>query len=158
MTRLENKITARNKVNALARLLTPSIRTALAPFVGQKIILASGGFASKFAKAVGALALPSSTSAHCYISSGHGYSVTANFRVSVSNEAGTSYGEVTVYLFDLSNGVLVQNDAYLTHTDHLHTDFTAASILRAREEVKAARSALQAAESALCHFGEHDNC
>lgn len=157
MTKLETKIKARNLVNALAKTWAPDIRKALSPFVRQKIMLAGGGFSSKFCKAIAAIGLPSENWQHIYISSGRGHSVTAQFRVSVTNEAGTFYGEVTVYLFDLENGVLVQNDNYVAHTDHLRVDFTADAIKAAREHLKAARTAFQSAESALCYFGEHDN-
>lgn len=155
--RLENKIKSRNLVNALARTWAPTIRAAFAPFVGQKIVLATGGFSAKFLKAVTALGLPSENWQHCYISSGHGYSLTANFRVMVSNEASTSYGEVTVYLFDLSDGVVVRNDNYATHADALRVDFTSAGIIAARDAVKRARTVLSGAESALAGFGEYDN-
>lgn len=155
--RLENKIKSRNLVNALARTWAPTIRAAFAPFEGQKIILATGGFSAKFQKAIAALGLPSVNWQQCYISSGHGYSLTANFRTMVSNEAGTSYGEVTVYLFDLNNGVMVENAAYTSHIYSLRTDFDAAGILAARAAVKSARAALSTAESALAGFGEYDN-
>lgn len=156
MNKLENKITARNRVNAAAKLYAPKIREALFSFVGQKIILASGGFAHRFAKAVAALGLPSDSRTHIYISSGAGYALTVNIRVTVIDD-GCAYGEVTVYLFDLKNGVLVQNDHYATHADALRVDYTAAGIVAARERVKWARTVLQEAEMALSGFGEYDN-
>lgn len=156
MTKLETKVAARNEVNTIARALTAKWRLALAPLVGQKILLGYGGNSAKFNKVCGAIEKP----INCYISTGHGYSVTANFRVAKTTDAGTFYAEATLYLFDIDRaGVMVQNDAYLNHVDseHYRTDFNASEIFHARTTVAAARAVFQDAERALCSFGEHDN-
>lgn len=153
MNKIETKVAARNEVNTLARALTAKCRLALNPLVGQKILLSSGGNSAKFSKAAHSIALPSS----CYISTGHGYAVTANFRVAKTSEAGTFYAEATLYLFDINQaGVMVQNDAYLNHIDSYRTDYTPNAIMDARAAVAVARKALQNAENDLCYFGEND--
>lgn len=155
MTPLETKVAARNKVNAIALAYTAKCRLALAPLVGQQIILASGQNSAKFRKIHDSLVLPDA----CQISTGRGYSVTANFKVCKTTEAGTFYAEATLYLYDIENGVMTANDAYLNHidSDHYRTNFSAKEIVLAREDVTAARKFLQAAEGALYGFGEHDN-
>lgn len=155
MNKIETKVSARNWVNRIAREYTAECRLALSPFVGQKILLASGGNSAKFTKACAALKLP----ALCYISTGHGYAVTANYRTAVTDDAGTFYAEATLYLFDINQaGVMVSNANYLNHVDcdHYRTDFTAADILAARAAVADAKTALHTAERALCSFGEND--
>ena len=155
MNKIETKVAARNEVNTIARAYTAKCRLALAPFIGKKILLSSGGNSAKFTAAAGALNLPIS----CYISTGHGYSVTANFRVAKTSDAGTFYAEATLYLFDIDRaGVMVANPAYDSHVDadHYRTDFDAESIVYARGAVAAARAALQIAERNLCSFGEND--
>lgn len=153
MTKLETRIAARNEVNAIAIEYTAKCRLALAPLIGQQIILASGQNSAKFRKICDAFALPVA----CYISTGRGYSVTANFKVCKTTDAGTFYAEATLYLHDIKNGVMMANDNYLTHTNHLRTDFDWQEITAAREIVRMARIVLQNAENALCGFGEHDN-
>lgn len=153
MTKLETRVAARNSVNAIARAYTAKVRLALAPLVGQKILLASGGNSAKFCKAVPSLPV------HCYVSTGHGYSVNAVYRVAKTSDAGTFYAEASLCLFDIDpSGVMVQNDNYLSHVDadHYRTDFDAESITYARGAVAAARAALHIAERNLCSFGEND--
>lgn len=155
MNKLETKVAARNEVNAIARTFTAKCRLALAPLVGQKILLSSGLNSAKFSKAAVSVGLPD----FCYFSTGHGYSVTANFRVAKTSDAGTFYAEATLYLYDINqSGVMVANNAYLNHIDseHYRTDFSAAKIVEARKTVEAARAVFQSAERALCSFGEND--
>lgn len=155
MTKLETKIAARNEVNTIAIEYTAKCRLALAPLIGQQIILTSGYNSAKFRKFCDALALPVA----CYISTGHGYRVTANFKVCKSTDAGTFCDGATLYLYDIENGVMVANDNYLNHIDSdlYRTDFDWQEITAAREIVRMARIVLQNAETALCGFGEHDN-
>lgn len=154
-TNLEIKVAARNLVNTLVNENVATIRAALAHFVGQKVILATGGFSAKFAKAIAVLNLPCTPAAHIWITSSGGYTVAAKFRVSVT-DGSTFYAEETVYLFDIEHGTLKVCAGYDARKP-LRTDFDAAQIRVARDVVKQKRSELQAAENALCFFGEHDN-
>lgn len=155
MTKLETKIAARNEVNAIAHAYTTKCRLALAPLVGQQIILASGRNSAKFTKLANTVGMP----INCYISANGGYAVIANFRVAKTTDAGTLYDGATLYLFDIKDGVMVANDNYLNHIDSdlYRTDFDWQEITAAREIVRMARIVLQNAETALCGFGEHDN-
>jgi hypothetical protein len=166
MNKLETKVAARNLVHSLAKAMTPFVRNSLEILAGDIILLQSGGQSAKFRKAVAALDLPSRVEntregvtfrLSCYVGTGHGYSVTANYRVEITNDSGTTYGEATVYLFDITNGIMRTNPNYAKHVGDLRSDYTAQGVLADRLRVKTARAEMQAAESALANFGEHDH-
>lgn len=147
-TALSAKVRARNGANTLALRLAPAIFAAMQPFIGQNIYTVQGEFTQKFRKALPALPPLSYWR-------GGGYSLSVIFRTCENTERGAHYGEASVYVADIKDGVLAS--FYSFAPENFRTDYTPEAITAARETVRAARAALSTAESALNGFGEHDN-
>lgn len=156
---LSAKVQAKNLVNELAAKLAPAAAAMFAQFYGKQIQLASStGFIKKFSKAVEALQLPNTRgtiSETAWVTSSL-YTVMLHVQVEVCVPDGHGHrcsfqGETTVYLGDLKNGIVSR--LYTAH-EAGRTDFTVDEVLKAREELNAARAAVRDAESKLCGFGE----
>lgn len=155
-TRLEAKVAARNAVNALALEMAPKMIEALKPFVGQKI-LNQGSVLSAKVKA----ALPPTEATHerHFWYSPSEYGVWAHFKTCICSAGNqpdytvASYAEQAFLIGDIKDHVLTG----IRNGQTARTDFTTEEVRKAREAFKAAQSALDDARSALCGFGEYDN-
>lgn len=146
-TGLQAKVAARNEVNSQVRRFAPSFLLALAPFVGKKIVNADGSFSKAFKSAM--------PNAGDYYGS-NTYSLSRVFKASANGErSGCYYQEASVYLGEISGGVLVKLCDF--NPDNFRVNYDAATIAGARMDVNAKRRALQEAERELSYFGEHDN-
>lgn len=155
-TRLEAKVAARNAVNALALEMTPKMIEALKPFVGQKI-LNQGNVLSAKVKAT--LPATEHTPERQFWYTANQYSVWVNFKTctcSAGNQPDytvASYAEQAFLIGDVEGHTLKS----VLNSQSARTDFTTEEVRKAREAFKAAQSALDDARSALCGFGEYDN-
>lgn len=105
---IEAHVKAVNRRNTEIFKIIPDVFTAITPFLGQKIELATGGLTKKVVSALPAL--PSNTSLQSYYNTSHGYSLKVNVRTceSVAGNCGCVYSEAVIYIGDLSNGILTK--------------------------------------------------
>lgn len=136
---LTAKVAAKNAANDALLRWAGAVREVICAFLNQKIRLASGGFSSKFQKALETLDLPCSHREHVWVSAGQGYSLIMNVRVSViDSNGGTQYGEAVCYVADLRNGVVAKMYPPVDHTDY-PTNYNVAAVETLREELTAAQ-------------------
>lgn len=155
-TALEAKVAARNRVNALALEMVPTMVEALRPFVGQKM-LNQGNVIS--AKVKLALPAPQSGAQKWFWYQPSPYSFRVNFKADelYSGNFGenicAAYAEQSFTIGEIEGQTLkaVCNG----HT--ARTDYAVEEVIKARAEIRSAKEALSAAESKLCGFGEYDN-
>jgi hypothetical protein len=155
---LDAKVAARNEVNKAANDSFAAAHEALEPFVGQKVCKVSGGLFDKVYKALPPTIEGGGFGLHSWYSTEHGYTLKLNLKTSTSYKSRlgsecAAYAEATVYLGDLSNGVLTK----LYDAPNYRTDCTADEIRAARKEVDEAEKAMRAAESKINDFGRYDN-
>ncbi len=143
---LAAKVAARNKVNAEIRQSVPILLAAMRPFVGQKIEKVDGSFTRKFKDAMPQVGYV------WYLSI---YNVIRTFRADAEGPRHTNYQESQVYLGKTSDGIL--EELYDFNDADYRIDFTEAEVYEQRRAVKVARDAMQAWQSKLFYFGEHDN-
>lgn len=145
--KLASKVNARNQVNALSNEKQLAIRTALLPFIGQKVRLKAGGTTAKLDAALAPF-VSNDRCARIWFCV-RCYAIEARFEVVVDGtrqEYGCDLGRV-------ENNVLTQ----LRDQQALRTDWTAEEVEKAREDALAAREAMHTAEFAFRHFGTHDH-
>jgi len=157
-TALAAKVAAQNEANAVANQHTPALLAALSPFMGKNVCKVTGELLAKVKAALPALPdYSNNRDVSCWVSTGHGYSITLNVKTCHGQRkkdyTGAHYAETLVYLGELSNGELSK----LYPFEPRHTDYTEAEIIAARKEVNAAKDALSKAQGKLAGFGEHDN-
>ena len=155
--RLAAKVQAHNELDAMVNEWFPKIRSALEPWVGQKVSLITGGKPYKLQKLIDSLNLPNDFQKQILVSFDR-YSAKVTFKncVSIPDDSYQS-AETVVYLGDMQmqNG-LVLGDLRYTFTPY-KTDYTVEKVILARQQVEDAKKALSDALSALHPFGEHDN-
>lgn len=149
--KLASKVNARNQVNALSNEKQLAIRTALLPFIGQKVRLKQGGMTAKLEAALA----PFVSDARCarIWFNVRCYAVEVRFVVTVGSEHGSTSQEYGCDIGRVENGILTQ----LRDQQALRTDWTVEEVETARKQAEEARDAMRAAEFKLCHFGTHDN-
>jgi hypothetical protein len=157
--KLENKVEARNRCNAVANLLVPRIFHACAPFMGQKVKTTQGDRTVKFNSALIAAdflghTCSSDGSSTTQVWASQSYDLTVTVRVTFSADGKAYNAETVIYVGTLDGGTLVR--LYAPPVS-FKADHRAEDIHSARYYVEAARKRLQEAEAALCGFGEHDN-
>lgn len=151
---LEGKVAARNRVNREANERVAAMLVALLPFVGQKVCKVTGELLQKVNDSLPQV--PNEPNLAIFYSTGHGYSITARFKVSEIVEGGRSvYMEELVYLAELSNGILTKVLEFEPRT----YNFTAQYVNDARKEIQDAENALTQARHKIerNEFGRHDN-
>jgi hypothetical protein len=155
--RLEAKVRAKNRLNALILELMPKILVAAAPFVGKRVSTPAAW--EKFKNA-----LPKHAD---LIITQSNWNVQAFFKVCESAGDGCCYAEETVYFGDfqrVQNGVIAGVNGNLDKLNewspspvYYRTDFTVAEIKERREAYKKAKAAADDAQSKLNFWGEYDN-
>jgi hypothetical protein len=156
--RLLIKVEAVNACHAESNRLFPILIAAFAPFVGEKIMLAAGGFTKKFKESWPEL--PNTPKLSVYISNSGGYNVIANIKTcyTAPNENPRYsdhcyYHPHSLYLAETTNGVLTK---LYEKQDGLRTDYTADEVCRLRKDWEEKKRLADAAHSRLLHFGEYD--
>ena len=156
---LAAKIDAVNTVHRAGIERAPAMLEALRPFVGCKVLKVDGSLMKAVRAALPEI--PSTPALSGHYTTGHGYSIAACFKASTcyADEKArrqdyriTQYADATVYLGELSNGVLIK----LANPYVARTDYTRQEIEHARMMLKAARNTISEWESKLFHFGEYD--
>lgn len=145
------KVKAVNKAHGYANKLCADLQATFAPLVGQKIEKADGGLLAKVAKLLPEFPHSPSLHVYRYISN---YSLAWSVKTCehIADTCGCLYYDVTVYVGDMRDGVLVK----LSDPCVFRTDYTVAEVDAKREAYRAAKSAAGAAQSALYPFGEYD--
>lgn len=154
--KLSAKVAARNNANRIAWELAPKLFEVLAPFVGQKVILATGGKSAKLKAALAAFC-QSTVPVSIWIDQGHGYSLVLRVKTCESGPRSCAYMEASIYLGELNCGVLTKLFE-MPEARHYRTDYTPEEVRALREDWKAKRDAASAARSLweVPEFGEHD--
>jgi len=151
---LEARVRGVNAAHAYALQLCPVLRERFAPLVGQKVLKNDGTLMAKYTNLLPEF--PYSHRLHVYKHTSE-YSLAWTVKtceVDVVEGTGHAYYyETTVYVGDLSNGVLtkITPHPYTGRTDH-----TVEGVVAVREEFEAARKVFDDARSALHPFGEYD--
>lgn len=150
------KVTARNRVNALALTHTPGILEVLQPFVGQKVINADGTILKKLRDRLPRDAGGNTSRAGWWHYSSTDYRLRVEFKLNESYDSRGSeiamYAEQSVDLGTLQNGVLTE----LGTLPDLRLTYSTAEVIEARKELQAAKELVSAAQRKLFDFGEYD--
>lgn len=94
------KVKARNRLNAEIFNIIPDVFTALAPFVGQKIVLASGGLSQKVKHALPKL--PNTVGLSAHYNAGR-YSFTVYIKTcEMVNDTTCTYSDRNIYVADVN--------------------------------------------------------
>lgn len=135
---LAANIAAENRVNAYIRAVVPKMFEALKPFLGQKVVLATGELSAKVKKAMEPFLgwkLAENMQIYCYSSK---YSLVYTFKTSEpTGDYGCTYREHSVYF-----GKIESNNIMSTFFDFKPENFPEYKI----EEILATRAELEAAE------------
>lgn len=156
---LAAKIAAQNDANATANRIAAELQPYLAPFVGRKIYLASGGKADKFKKALPDYnANGNNFRPQIWIQEAHGFlrltvktchtypSRRPDCQFATYAEQWTHLGRIT------DDGKLAE----LAPIEQFRTDWTAGEIISARAALDKAKRAVDEARRAIGNFGEYD--
>jgi len=149
--RLTAKIEATNAANAALNEFAPKVIEALKPFVGQKILVASGGFTAKVAKVLPAL--PNSHNLMLWIS-------VSRYSICLYSKANRPNSGFSVVYAERGGFVAEIDGANLTKVlefQPVKADYKKDDILAAREQVKKAKALLSHTENGLAGFGEYDS-
>lgn len=156
---LAAKVAAVNRASAEANRLAPLIVQALAPYVGQKVLKADGTFLQKVKEALPFRPTFATTGnrLNVYLDLGRRYSVRLEVQASenhkcIRGDTGYQTGKVSLYLFELSNGVL--GKAY--NFGPLRTDYTESEVSTTRKNLSEAKSKVSDLLSRLYYFGEYE--
>ncbi len=146
------KVKAVNDAHTYAPTLHAMLTEAIAPFVGQQIFKADGGFMAKVAKVLPKL--PCTPALHCYLSSSR-YLLSWVVKTCESYEyaagrTGCLYYETTVYVGKLDNNVLTALEPFTER----RTDYTAAEITEKRKKAADLKTAYENARSDIYPFSE----
>jgi hypothetical protein len=153
-------ITSQNEVNRLVNVWTPVLRDVMRPFVGKKIFNADGSKTKKVTEALNGI-LPDVTPGfryslysggalgyHFYVSTFYAYPGETHGS-SIQKSAFLYIGEI-----EFNSNVLKEISSL---ESNLKTDWTAEEILNLRNELSAAKDAVNKIQSKLHLFGEYDN-
>lgn len=152
-TKLQARITGRNKVNSEVNRLTPLIQEAMKPFLGKKILLSNGRPTAKV-EAIISQVLKTDLQTY-FIHSGYffTYGIRAVENSFNDGHNGCFYAEGVIYIGRLEYGVL--KEFYIENPTR-RTDYTEKEILDARIEVGKLKELLESAQSNLVGFDEYD--
>lgn len=144
---LAARVIARNRANANAMALYDAYAKALAPFIGQKILKADGCLLAKVIAVLPTLPM------HYYREhSNYSLRFVAKECENIQGGCGCVYEETSVYIGDLTNGVLVK----LYERPTFRTDYCVEEIQMLRQLAEKARDDARQAESKLDGFGFYD--
>lgn len=138
-TDLATKVATVNKANAYAMSLYKLLAPIFTSLVGEKIEKNDGGLMVKVAKLVPALAEVTGIRVYRRNSS---FSLSYVVQASTSNETGTTYHEVSVYIGDMEGATLIK---MAPAPDH-RTDFTVEEIERKQKTYEIAQASAQKAQ------------
>ncbi len=145
------QIKARNRAGEIANKLFPQFVAIFKPLVGQKVCKVGGPFLKKIADQLPSRDYPDTDPTVMYYRNNSEFTVSFTIKTCASNgDGGCAYEEVTVYVADLSNGVVA--DKEYDPPDY-RTDYTAAEINRLRTVYKEKREEADKAFSDLHPFG-----
>lgn len=148
---LETRVRGVNAANHFANLLYPKLLSVFGNFVGEKIEKVGGGLLQKVQNEVNALGLPNTVKLSVYRYASN-YSLVYVVKTCETLDGGAYYHETSVYVGEMSNGVLTK----ITPAPNFKTDYSAETVKAAREAYETAKKAADAAHSALFPFGEYD--
>ncbi len=149
---LAAKIAAKNRVNAAIKEKAPQIFAAIQPFLGKKVVLASGSMSAKFKEVLEPfLGWKEAEKLQIYTHS-LGYSVALCFKTSENIEGRSSciYQESTVYFADLKDGVLTS--FYPFAPENFKSDYCLDEITATLAELKTAEGKVSQIKSKLPSF------
>lgn len=152
------KVRGQNAINAFFNKNVPLILARLKPFVGEKVVLATGGFASKFAKLLVEIReeIGEQEGFRYRIYSSHGYSLwlEGDKCEGVPGDSGCHYMKQSFCLGNLVNGMILK-ELYNT-ADRLpdfKTDFTVEGILATLKEAEELETKARNLKHSIDPFG-----
>lgn len=152
------KVRGQNEINAFFNKNVPLILARLKPFVGQKVILAAGGFTVKFREALAAIQAEIGTPKgfRWNIYSSHGYSLwlEGDKTVDVPGECGCHYMKQSYCLGNIENGCILK-ELYdgADRLPNFKTDFTVEGILATLKEADELETKVRALRFSVEPFG-----
>jgi hypothetical protein len=158
---LAAKVAAVNQAHSLILQLAPLIQAAIAPFAGQQIENATGGWRKKLKEALPKLpGYPEQRNINCHLSTGHGYTLTLRINVDTywkegNGNDGTQRAEALAYIADMDNK-LTLGKLHDLNPGNWRTDYTEAEIVALREELRKAEEAVSKINSKLYNFGKFE--
>lgn len=148
--RLAARIKARNKASKLANELYLQLKPIFVPFVGKKILTATGSLIAKVKLLIPDL---TDTPSVRICPSGRN-SLSWTVYVSETDHRGNIYEEVNVYIGQLKDGILTKLNQH--ETLQYRTDYTEEEITSKRKDCAILKKAFEDAQSDLFPFGEYD--
>jgi len=149
--RKEAKVTGQNEVNRLAMQLAAILLPIMKGWEGEKILLTSGHTSKKFDESMPAF---EAAGFRWYVSTAHGYAVwlKCDFFATVKGESGGFYATQSIYLADVSNGVLTKarEDTVLA----LRTDLTVEECERVKQQIRQLEGEISKLKHSVAPFGE----
>lgn len=149
--RLEARVVAVNRANAYAKMIYPKLAAVFKNFIGTKVYKADDSLLKKVKESIPPL--PEVAGVRCWVNAS-GYSLYWGVQAYESADDCAMYSDVSVYIGEISNGVLVSITT--NHWENVRTDFTAEEITEKRVEYKRLEEIANKAKSALFPFGEYD--
>lgn len=159
---LAAKVAAWNECHSFIREHAPQAFNLVLAFMGEKIILAGGGFTKKFKDAIPDTFQRNDLQGRVYLRSTQ-YNLILEISIDGHFQKGTCPGgytsshraERSVYLADLQHGHTISKQLPFNAADW-RVDYTEESVVLARHAVEKAENALSDANSALAPFGKWD--
>jgi len=152
------RIEARNRAGEVANELFPKFLAIFKPLAGQKVCKVDGPFTKKVAEQLPPSNYPDKwpKPTVMYYRNRSDYTVSFTVKTCASdNDGSCAYEEVTVYICDLSNGV-VQTDGRWYDPPNCRTDYNVDEVKRLRAVYEAKKAEADKARSDLHPFGEFD--
>lgn len=153
-SKLEAKVTAVNKAHEYANKLSGELIEYFKGFVGKKIFNANGGLLAKITSDMSELSIVNPALVYhnksSYFLSFH-IKTTESYKTGRDDDTIAEYYTASIYIGDVSNGVLVNINAV---QPQYKTDFTVEMIEERRAEYKRLQNLADAALGELHPFGE----
>lgn len=153
---LQAKIVARNRAGEIANELYPKFLEIFKPYSGQKVCKVDGTLLKKIDEALPDSQFPEDKwpkPTVMYYRSRSEYNIAFTVKTCADDgQGGCAYEEVTVYICDLSNGV-IPTDGRWYDPPKCRTDYNLAEVKALREAYKVAKKAADDAQSACHPFG-----
>ena len=153
---LSAKVKAVNRVNAYIAREGAAILEALKPFIGQKILLATGGVAHKVVKVlddIEAKAKVAGLTVYLYPSQ---YSFILTFKGHESCEGYSCvYHEQSLYLLKLDSATGFATETFDFNSENFPHSYTEAGIRELRAKLREAEDKVSSIKSALSNFFNH---
>jgi len=155
MNKLQAKIKAVNRVNAYIKANAPAILEALKPFVGKKVMLATGEMSAKLREVLSPVFDEGRRNNVQIYRNSSRYSLSLVFKVSENCDPyGCVYHEASVYLLDLASDSGMAQKSYDFNPENYKSDNDEISILLTKKELETAREEVRRLESKLGTFLE----